>query len=251
MNSCLLLLHVTCPAWGFQGFCSTPRQVERPPSGTLTVITVEGKRAWWGLTPAIRHLTQKWHMSLPLMSWWPEPFIWSYPTAERPGNAVPPGTQEEEPEIIDELHKRQHIHQDHTLLKTLPSSLSLPSSSMSPRAEDMRCSKCDPYLLDQPYLHCSPHASSLPRPRGLSKLVPWTHSLPIPWSVYELTYEDLGQIAPLWISPLREECPLLPSLMHCSLLSCPFCVFMCTCLPPLRPHGTVAMCYSFQNVHMC
>ena len=123
-SSCLLLLHVTCPAWGFQGFCSTPRQVERPLSGTLTVITVEGKRTWWGLTPAIRYLTQKWHMSLPLMSWWPELFIWSYPTAERPGNTVPPGTQKEEPEIIDELHQRQHIHQDHTLLKTLPSSLS-------------------------------------------------------------------------------------------------------------------------------
>ena len=97
-----------------------------------------------------------------------------------------------------------------------------------------------------------PHrTSSLPRPTGLSMLVPWTQALPIPWSVYEFTYEDLGQMAPLRISPFRDECPRLPSLMHCSLLSCPSCVFMCTCPPPLRPHATVAMCYSFQNVHVC
>ena len=90
-----------------------------------------------------------------------------------------------------------------------------------------------------------PHrTSSLPRPTGLSMLVPWTQALPIPWSVYEFTYEDLGQMAPLRISPFRDECPRLPSLMHCSLLSCPSCVFMCTCPPPLRPHATVAMCYS-------
>lgn len=59
MNSGLLLVHVTCPAGGFQGFCSTSRQVEPQPSGTLTVNTVEGKRTWWGLTPATRCFTQK------------------------------------------------------------------------------------------------------------------------------------------------------------------------------------------------
>ena len=88
-----------------------------------------------------------------------------------------------------------------------------------------------------------------PKTQMVVTLLPWTHALPTRWSAYELTYEDAGQVAPLpgqspLTPPIRVESPPLSSLMPCALSSCPFCVFMCTCPPSLRPHGTVAVCHS-------
>lgn len=108
---------------------------------------------------------------------------------------MPPGTQKGEPEIIDKLHKRWHICQDHTLLKTLPSCFSPPSSSPSFRAEHMRRSQVWPRLC-QPYLHCSLTVPPVSQdPEGCPCLCPEPRLFPSP----DLSMDSLMKTWGKWL----------------------------------------------------
>lgn len=103
------------------------------------------------------------------------------------------GARKRAKEIIDKLHKRWHIRQDHTLPKPFPA-LSPRKFKSSSRAGRMGRSKCGPAL--PAYLHCSLTVPPVSQdPRGCPCLCPEPRLFPSP----DLSVDSLMKTWGKWL----------------------------------------------------